>query len=83
MLPFFAFLWNQRPKDLDFAKDKILKEWVYLKVNQVKTQKTFISYVLDTEDVDKTNMQSTKSQRKHKFQTEKVFTKTEDAISLS
>ena len=66
-----------------FTKDKILKEWVYLKVNQVETQKTFISYVLDTEDVDKTNMQSTKSQRKHKFQTEKVFTKTEDAISLS
>lgn len=83
MLTFFAFLWNQPPKDLDFTKDKILKEWVYLKVNQVKTQKTFISYVLDTEDVDKTNMQSTKSQRKHKFQTEKVFTKTEDAISLS
>ena len=52
-------------------------------MNQVKTQKTFISYVLDTEDVDKTNMQSTKSQRKCKFQTEKVFTKTEDAISLS
>ena len=60
-----------------------MQEWVYLKVNQVETQKTFISYVLDTEDVDKTNMQSTKSQRKHKFQTEKVFTKTEDAISLS
>lgn len=36
-----------------FTKDKILKEWVYLKVNQVETQKTFISYVLDTEDVDK------------------------------
>ena len=83
MLPFFAFLWNQRPKDLDFTKDKILKEWVYFKVNQVETQKTFISYKLDTEDVDKTNMQSTKSQRKYKFQTEKVFTKTEDAISLT